>query len=193
MENIATNDEKSCVLLKQLVTVQFQLATIMSERFNRDTPKNKQSVIERKQNDINYQARRFSQKPELTNDALKSYSESLENVRNEYSLEKNMWLVQGNEFEQEEMNKTLETAKLKSKLSELKKEYRSREKNVALEKQIDEYRGRIESNRSDIRNSRYSSKESRNNVKESYVRYNNKLNEISNDNSIIRAEKGSEK
>ena len=99
--NMIADNQALIDLLRQLAEVQKQITTIISTRFERQTEENVKSNVNVKNDFINEQAKRYGQDPSIAQPALHEFSDSLENVRREYSNEKNLWLQQGSEFEQD--------------------------------------------------------------------------------------------
>ena len=117
-----SNDEMLVSLLSQLAQIQAQLAAIISTRFDRQTSQNVQNKVENKRSYVVSQAERYGQPQEKAEPAISSYQEGLEDVRSEYSTEKNLWLAQSGEFEKEEFDRTIEIRKLQKEVKEIAQE-----------------------------------------------------------------------
>lgn len=116
------NDKQLIELLNQLTQIQAQITAIISTRFERQTTDNVQNKVEQKQNSISHEAQRYGQDPSLAEGAISEYSDALEQIREEYSAEKNLWLAQSEEFQNKEVGYTLEIARLKKELENAKKQ-----------------------------------------------------------------------
>lgn len=169
-----SNDEMLVALLNQLAQIQAQLAAIISTRFDRQTSLNVQNKVENKRNYVVSQAEKYGQPQENAEPAINSYEEGLEDVRSEYLTEKNLWLAQSGEFEQEEFDKTIEIRKLQKEAQETNTNGQQQQ----YERKINEYKQRM-------RESRQASKQSKDNVKDCQNRCNIKIDEISEDKSLV--------
>ena len=118
-----STDEQLVELLSQLSQIQMQLAAIMSTRFERQTEENVQNRVEEKQESVDREANRYGQDPKTANAIIAEYENALQQIRQEYSMEKNLWLAQAEKFKNQEMKQTLEIARLKGELRNEKKQY----------------------------------------------------------------------
>lgn len=121
-ENNINSDKQLIELLNQLTQIQAQITAIISTRFDRQTTDNVQSKVSQKQENVRNDAQRYGQDPKLAEGAISDYSQALEEVRREYSTEKNLWLAQSEVFQNNEVKYTLEIAKLKQELENAKKQ-----------------------------------------------------------------------
>lgn len=189
-----SNDEMLVSLLSQLAQIQAQLAAIISTRFDRQTSQNVQNKVENKRSYVVSQAERYGQPQEKAEPAISSYQEGLEDVRSEYSTEKNLWLAQSGEFEQEEFDRTIEIRKLQKEVQELRQQKAQESKTNGQQQpkkqtiSIEEYEKKLNEYKQRMRESRQSSKQSKDNVKDCQHRCNTKINEVSEDKSLVAVE-----
>ena len=115
------NDKQLIELLHQLMQIQAQITAIISTRFERQTTDNVQNKVAQKQNSISHEAQRYGQDPSLAEGAISEYSDALEQIREKYSAEKNLWLAQSLDFQNKEVGYTLEIARLNKELENAKK------------------------------------------------------------------------
>lgn len=99
-------------LLRELTQIQAQLTAIISTKFERQTMDMLQSRVSQRQNNVLIEAKRYGQDSMQTVALISDYSNALEDVRQEYSTEKNLWLAQAEEFQNNEVRTTLQIAKL---------------------------------------------------------------------------------
>lgn len=119
MEEKSLSDDKQLIdLLNELMQVQTQIAAIISTRFERQTTDNVQSKVIQKENSVIAEAQRYGRNPDLAKDAIEQYQNALEQIRSEYSAEKNLWLAQASESQEKENKLVLEIAKGRNKQSE---------------------------------------------------------------------------
>lgn len=175
------------ILLNQMALIQNQMAIVMSAIYERETMGNLQNRVEEKKNNIQNEAKRYGQNPEVADDALLSYAENLEEVREEYLNEKNMWLIENGEFEQKEFDETMEIAKLKSEIAELSKENAELKQNKE-NKQIEQYKNKINEMKENVKEDRENSKEARENIEDSKNRCNQEIDEITQDKDLTKSE-----
>lgn len=174
-------------LLNQLVFVQKQMAMIVSAIYERETMENLQDRVGEKRNNVENEAKRYGQNPKLADQVLKYYMENLEEVRQEFLNEKNMWLIENGEFEQKEFEQTLEIAKLQNALNKLQQENVELRQNNENEK-IKQYKSKINEIKENIKEDRKASKNTRENINDSKKRCNQKINEISQDTELAKSD-----
>ena len=93
------NDKQLIDLLNQLIQIQVQIAAIISTRFERQTTDNVKNKISQKQSNIYNEAQKYGVDSNLANESIIEFSNALEQIRKEYSTEKNLWLAQSEEFQ----------------------------------------------------------------------------------------------
>lgn len=185
-----SNDGMLVSLLSQLAQIQSQLAAIISTRFDRQTSQNVQNKVENKREYVASQAERYGQSPQEAESAISAYQEGLEEVRDEYSTEKNLWLAQSGEFEKEEFDRTIEIRKLQKEVKEIARESKTTGQQQTNNKtiSIEEYERKLNEYKQKMRQSRQASKQSKDNVKDCQNRCNTKIDEVSEDKSLVTVE-----
>lgn len=174
-------------LLNQLAFVQKQMAMVISAIYERETMENLQNRVEEKRDSIENEAKRYGQNSRLADQALQYYMENLGEVRDEFSNEKNMWLIENGEFEQNEFNNILEIERLQNIIDRLEQEnLKLRQSNE--NKQIEQYKSKINEMKENVKENRKASKNARENIEDSKERCNQKIDEISQDTELAKSE-----
>ena len=174
-------------LLNQLAFVQKQMAMVMSAIYERETMENLQNRVEEKKDNIENEVKRYGQNPGLADQALQCYMENLGEVRDEFSNEKNMWLIENGEFEQNEFNNILEIGRLQNIIEGVEQE-NSELRQTNENKKVEQYKNKINEMKENVKESREASKKARENIEDSKERCNQKIDEISQDTELVKSE-----
>lgn len=188
-ENPITDDKILIQLLKKLSDVQAQLSAAMSTSFERHTIDEIRKVIDKSKRNVEKDSKRYGQDPNEASSSIEDLSESLEEARNEYSNEKNFWLIENCELQKDEFKKVIETRELQTRIKELQIQLEALEgepkKQEEVRRQIQECESRIQANLEDIEKCRESEGKIKDNIDSCMLRCTRSINEASEEKGLL--------
>ncbi len=190
MEENTTADDKNLIqLLKKLSDIQAQLSAAISTNFERHTIDEIRGVIDISKRNVAKDSKRYGQDPSEASSSIEDLSESLEETRNEYSNEKNFWLIENCELQKDEFKKVIETRELQTRIKQLQIQLAALDgepkKQEEVRKQIQECEDRIKSNLIDIEKCRESEGKIKDNIDSCMLRCTMSITDASEEKGLL--------
>lgn len=175
-------------LLERLKQAQTAIDIIVSTKFEKETTHNVNNKIKMKEENIQKDAKRYGQKNEVITPILEEYSNSLKKVKDEYSDEKNLWLIEKGNIEKYEMELTIQVYELKNQLIKMINSIEETSSLKVLKKQIEICKIELSNKKEQIEESREASRETIQSIEECKNECNNSINNLTEEKYLVESD-----